>query len=214
MRIRTALCSACVLASISNMCIAVRSLRDTLPEHLLASDSHGAWSYLKADAVGGGQSTTYVPTLADIDAAQFIADVVAPTSGRWTWEEFGGFHEDVVRVFRTYLFAEIDMHIDVVLTGDDGHALYQDRHLLTGGGFGSVLSSTIEILGGHPSMVEVATYNGPGGWFVDLRRPDDVPLESIPGLWISTDPNIPEPASMAYAAMLLMVLNSRLRRSR
>ena len=54
------------------------------------------------------------------------------------------------------------MTIPLVLTGDDGHAVFVNGDFVGGGGFGEVVPFDLTVGPDAPVKLEVAVYNGKG----------------------------------------------------
>lgn len=120
----------------------------------------GTWSYSFAVGVGKGNDPSYVPTLSNMGGL-----AVSPGGGPsnpaagWIHQDPAHHDEDTIRAFRTYLLSPTDLS-----GGDDGHSIYVNGTFVGGGGFGVAVNTTINLVAGVATEVDLLGYNGPGPW--------------------------------------------------
>lgn len=144
--------------------------------------SHDAWSYFRLSPAQHDFDTTYVPTRADIQAAQFQGFVRVPDGIFGPF--YDGSEEDSVFVFSTIVRSNRPMTLPLSLTGDDGHSLFVNHVRVATGGFDVAANYDLQLRPGRPVLLDVAGYNGPDGWVFGLRNPDLQSIMMVPGIHI------------------------------
>jgi hypothetical protein len=159
----------------------------------------GSWAYSKAEGVGHGNDTTYMPVLNDWSPAVFQGYVYRLPE---VWNTVGsGIHdEDTIYVFRTFAMSTSDITIPMRLGGDDGHSIYINDVFVGGGGFAANIDFDLFLAAGVPTKIELGNYNGPGAMIADLHRRDNgLRLEDTAGVSVNAELNasvVPEPTSL------------------
>ncbi len=155
-----------------------------------------SWEYLKLVNAGKGYDWTYVPVRSDYSNAVFQGYVVSPPNGTWGAFYFGA---DSIYIFRTNVLSSVHQTIPLLFGGDDGHAVYVNGVFQGGGPFNTATSFDLELTAGMPVQLELAGYNGPGGWVFGLYRQDNrLRLVDTPGVTINASP---EPRGMFLVAI-------------
>jgi hypothetical protein len=179
-----------------------------------------SWAYSIAVGVGRGNSTNYVPTLADAAGkAVFEGYVSYPGGLGWIHYQPSLYDEDTTRIFTTYVMADHDMSIPVVVGGDDGSSIYINGIFSGGGGFGASTDTTLNLKAGVATRIDLLGYNGPGPWELVFYRQDGTEFADTPGITLNADGNfaspVPEPSTLALAASgLLSAITFGLHRKR
>ncbi len=116
-------------------------------------------------------------------------------------------------IFSTFVTSATTQQIPLILDGDDGHSLFVNNAFVGGGPFGADVLHTLNLTAGVPVRLDMAGFNGPGGWvFVLQTVAGGQSLSQVPGVTINaTGITIPEPQ---LGFILLLAAHSWRRSSR
>jgi len=72
-------------------------------------------------------------------------------------------------IFSTFVTSATTQQIPLILDGDDGHSLFVNNAFVGGGPFGADVLHTLNLTAGVPVRLDMAGFNGPGGWVFVLQ---------------------------------------------
>jgi hypothetical protein len=199
-----------ILAILVGIGLGIRQSAASISPSIATSNPFGAWTLLERVGVGRGNSIFYVPVASDYVGATVEGLVVKPELGWSSGEISSTPDEDTIRVFTTYASSSVAINIPLSFGGDDGTSLYVDGVFAGGGGFDVQTTVNLSLLPGTFVRLDLAVYNGPGVFVVNVRRQgDNVAIENIPNVFITADTLVPEPGLMGVVGLGLMMLRSR-----
>ena len=162
---------------------------------IYTSSPVGSWSYSYGTNAGHGYSSTYYPTsTAEYQTATFQGYISYNQTNADGSAYFGPIYDDpgdTFHIFTTYVTSTATQIIGITIAGDDGHSLFVNDEFVEGGGFGSILTYDLMLNAGVSTELQLAGYNGPGGWVFGITAPD-----SYRGVTINATVPVPEPSTV------------------